>query len=122
MLLYEQETKKIIGAMIEVHTQLGCGFLEAVYQEALAIEFTLRKIPFEREKQLKLWYKGILLQKRYQADFVCFDKIIVETKATSALTSIDESQMINYLNVTDMKIGLLANFGQPSLVFKRFIH
>jgi len=120
--LYESETYKIIGAMMEVHKTLGCGFLEAVYQEALAIEFERQKIPFEKEKKLLLFYKGVQLEKFYVADFVCYDKIIVEIKALSALTATFESIMINYLKATKIKVGLLANFGELSLKYKRMIY
>jgi GxxExxY protein len=119
--LNENETYKIIGAMMEVHKTLGCGFLEAVYQEALAIEFELRGIPFEREKRLHVYYKDIQLQKCYEADFYCYDKIVVELKALSALTTVHDSILINYLKATNSKIGLLANFGEPSLKYKRLI-
>jgi GxxExxY protein len=120
--LYERETYQIIGAMMEVHKTLGCGFLEAVYQEALAIEFEKQKIPFVKEKKLLLFYKGIQIEKFYIADFICFDKIIVELKALSALTSTHDSIMINYLKATKLKVGLLANFGERSLKHKRLIY
>jgi GxxExxY protein len=121
-LLYAKETDKIIGAFFAVHSELGCGFLEAVYQEALAIELKLRGIPFEQEKKLLIEYKGITLNKFYVADFVCYGKIIVETKALSALTSEHEAQLLNYLKATGLSIGLLANFGEKSLKFKRMIY
>jgi|ERR1035437_1382234 GxxExxY protein len=120
--LYESETYQIIGAMMEVHSTLGCGFLEAVYQEALAIEFELRNIPFEREKKLLLFYKGFQLEKFYVPDFVCFGHIIVELKALSALTSTHDSIMINYLKGTTLKVGLLGNFGEKSLKHKRLVY
>ena len=119
--LYESETYQIIGAMMEVHKILGCGFLEVVYQEALAIEFQKRNIPFEKEKKLLLFYKGVQLEKFYVPDFLCFDKIIVELKALSALTTVHDSIMINYLKATRMRVGLLANFGEKSLKHKRII-
>jgi len=120
--LYESETYKIIGAMMEVHKTLGCGFLEAVYQEALAIEFEKQKIPFVKEKKLLLFYKGIQLEKFFVADFVCYDKIVVELKALSALTTTHDSIMINYLKATKLKVGLLSNFGELSLKYKRMIY
>jgi len=120
--LYKNETYSIIGAAMEVHKTLGAGFLEAVYQEALEKEFLLREIPFEREKQLKIWYKGEELSKYYVADFVCYDHIIVETKALSALIDEHLSQVINYLKATRNEIGLLINFGQESLAYKRVIY
>ena len=120
--LYEEETYKILGACFEVHKTLGHGFLEAVYQEALEMEFQLRNIPYQREKMLYINYKGRQLKKHYVADFVCYDKIIIETKAISDLTSKDESQILNYLKVTNFKLGLLINFGKPSLQKKRIIN
>ena len=107
---------------MEVHSMLGCGFSEAVYQEALAIEMTERGIPFELEKLIQIDYKGKVLKKYYQADFVCYDKIILELKALSALTSEHESQLLNYLKATGLKLGILINFGEKSLVYKRFIY
>jgi GxxExxY protein len=121
-MLYEEYTKEIIAAFYEVHKQLGCGFLEGVYQEALALEFSLRKIPFQREKKLNISYKGFELDKCYQADFICYDKIIVELKALSALSSEHDAQVLNYLKVTGLKVALLVNFGEQSLKFKRFIY
>ncbi len=121
-LVYKTESYKIIGAAMEVHRQLGNGFLEAVYQEALAIELELRDIPFVREQKLEVKYKGRLLSTFYVADFVCYDTIIVEIKALSELSGIHESQVINYLNTTGMKLGLLINFGSESLEYKRLLH
>ncbi len=120
-LIYEQETYKIIGAAMEVHSTLGSGFLEAVYQEALAIEFEKRSIPFKKEKRLEISYKDQKLSKYYEADFICYDKIIVETKAIKELSGIDEAQVINYLKATGLKIGLLINFGAESLEHKRLL-
>jgi GxxExxY protein len=119
--LYEQETYKIIGAAMEVHSVLGCGFLEAVYQEALEKEFSLQDIPYKREVTLPIYYKDKLLQKTYIADFVCFEKIIVELKALSNLTNEHLAQVLNYLKATKLKLGLLINFGKPSLEYKRII-
>ena len=121
-LIYKTESYKIIGAAMEVHRQLGNGFLEAVYQEALAIELELRNIPFVREQKLDVKYKGQLLSTFYVADFVCYDTIIVEIKALSELSGNHESQVINYLNATGMKLGLLINFGSESLEYKRLLH
>ncbi|MDR1632758.1 MAG: GxxExxY protein [Dysgonamonadaceae bacterium] len=118
---FEEETYKIIGAAMEVHRELGCGFLEAVYQEALELEFQTKNIPYEREKRLKIYYKGKELSKFYVADFVCFDSIIVETKALSGITNEHYSQIINYLKATKIEIGLLINFGEKSLTNKRVI-
>ena len=121
-LLYKEEAYRIIGACMEVHKELGCGFLEAVYQEALELELDQQDIPFEREKVLKIHYKGYQLAKEYVADFVCFDKIILEIKALSSLTSEHEAQVLNYLKTSNFKLGLLVNFGQASLQYKRFVY
>lgn len=121
-LLYKEEVYNIIGAAMEVHSVLGCGFSEAVYQEALAIELTERGIPFEQEKLIQIDYKGKVLKKYYQADFVCYDKIILELKALSALSPEHESQLLNYLKATGLKLGILINFGEKSLVYKRYIY
>lgn len=115
------ETYSIIGAAMEVHRELGCGFLEAVYQEALAIEFLKREIPYEKEKQIIIQYKGDDLETTYRADFVCYGSIIIELKALSALTSIEQSQVINYLKATGLKRALLINFGKEKLEYKRMV-
>ena len=117
----DPQTFAIIGAAMEVHTQLGHGFLEGVYQEALAIEFSLRSIPFERESEIPISYKGKLLSCNYRADFVCFGEVIVELKALSALTSVEEAQVLNYLKATGYQRALLINFGAPSLQTKRLV-
>ncbi len=117
----DTKTYRIIGAAMEVHRILGPGFLEAVYQEALAIEFTLRNIPFRSEVYLPIHYKDHLLKKKYRADFLCFEQIIVELKAICKLSGIDASQIIHYLNATKFKKGLLLNFGAESLEYKRFV-
>lgn len=106
---------------MEVHRELGCGFLEPVYQEALGLELELRNLPFNPQVLLDVHYKGRKLECEYRPDFICFDSIVVEIKALSKLTSIEEAQIINYLKVTGMEIGLLLNFGTPSLEYRRFI-
>jgi len=111
MLLYSDESYKINGAAFQVYNTLGHGFLEAVYQEALEIEFKKRNIPYEREKELKIVYDGIELKQTYKADFVCFGKIIVELKAVSTIDDAHRSQVYNYLHATGHKLGLLYNFG-----------
>ena len=120
-LIYKDETYKIIGAAMEVHKELGAGFLEPVYQEAFELELQKQNIPYEREKLLNIFYKGTKLKKHYSADFVCYDKIIVELKALSLLSSDNESQILNYLKTTSHKLGLLINFGTKSLQYKRLI-
>ena len=120
-LVYKEEVYDIVGAAMEVHRVLGNGFLEAVYHEALAVELTERGIPFEREKDILIYYKKVLLKKSYKADFVCYNKIILELKALSSLTGEHESQLLNYLKATGFKVGLLINFGQKSLIYKRFV-
>ena len=105
-----------------VHRELGCGFLEAVYQEALTREFTEAGIPFKSEVPLKINYKGSPLQKEYIADFVCYDKIIVELKAVAKITDIHKCQVRNYLKATGYKLGILANFGDMSLDTARVIN
>lgn len=110
-IIYKEESDHIIGACLEVYNELGCGFLEAVYQEALAVELERQEIPFVREKGLRIEYKQRVLQTRYRADFIAFDKIIIEIKATDALVSNDSSQVLNYLNATNYKLGILVNFG-----------
>ena len=120
-MIYKDEVYNIIGAAMSVHSELGYGFLEPVYQEALEIEFQIREIPFEREKQLPVFYKNYLLDKKYFADFICYDKIIVELKATSGIISEHISQTINYLNATKNRLGLIINFGEKSLTYQRII-
>ena len=120
-LIYKEESYKIIGACMEVHKELGCGFLEPVYQEALSLEFQRQSISYISEKELDIFYKGEKLNKKYFADFVCYDKIILELKALDKLTKNHESQVINYLKAAKFKLGLLVNFGENSLVYKRLV-
>jgi GxxExxY protein len=120
-LLHKEKTYQIIGAAMEVHNELGCGFLEAVYQEAFEIELQIQKIPYEREKLLGIVYKNRLLKKNYSADFFCFGNIIVELKAISSITTADEAQTLNYLKATGMELGIILNFGSKSLQNKRLI-
>ena len=104
---------------MDVYHRLGIGFAEPIYQEALEIEFELRNIPFEREKWLQVNYKGRQLKKEHKADFLCFGQIIVELKAQTVLTTIDWSQVINYLKASNLRIGLLFNFGHPRFLEKK---
>ena len=121
-LILKQEVYDIVGCAIEVHNQLGPGFLESVYQEALEIEFKEQGIPYIKENELNVFYKGIRLKKKFSADFVCYNSIIVELKALSQFTGKHESQVLNYLKATNFKVGLLINFGTPSLEHKRFVN
>lgn len=106
---------------MEVHRALGCGFLEAVYQEALAREFEMQGIPYVREQPLAIGYKGVPLGIGYRADFVCFGEIIVELKALQSISGIEEAQLLNYLKAANLKRGMLLNFGTASLQHKRMV-
>ena len=119
MLLYEEETGKIIKACMNVFNELGNGFLEAVYQEALAIEFEYMNIPFVREAKIEIQYKGRKLEREYFADFICYDDVIVELKCVSKLVNAHKAQVINYLHGTKKAVGLLVNFGASSLKWER---
>jgi GxxExxY protein len=121
-LIYKEESYKIIGACFEVYKEMGCGFLEPVYQECLEKELTLQGIPFDAQKIVALNYKGQKLDKVYKPDFFCYDKIIVEIKAVSKLNNEFRAQIINYLNATNMRLGLLINFGHfPKIEHERFV-
>ena len=119
MLLYKDLTDRILKAAYQVHNELGCGFLEKVYQEALAIQMTEMNIPFEREKHLNVFYHGKCLQCDYIADFVVDDKVILELKAVTEMDNVFKAQTINYLKITGYKVGFLMNFGQEEFQFKR---
>ncbi|HUR97382.1 MAG TPA: GxxExxY protein [Pyrinomonadaceae bacterium] len=118
-LVYEDDTYAIIGAAMDVYYRLGCGFLEPVYQEALELELGLRSIPFASQTRLPIRYKDFQLKKRYRADFVCFNKIIVEIKAQSALVAVDWAQLLNYLKASEFRVGLLFNFGSSVTLEKK---
>ena len=121
-LIYKDEVYQIIGAAIEVYNQLGNGFLEAVYQDALVLELRLRKIAFQEQTLLELTYKGQTLRHTYVPDLIMFDKIVVELKAISMLGPNEEAQLLNYLKTAGMRLGLLINFGaQRRLEWKRMI-
>ena len=121
-ILYREESYAIQGAIFDVYREMGCGFLEAVYQECLEREFTMRAIPFNAQHTLELTYKGEPLRQVYKPDFTCYDKIIVELKSVSMLLPDHEAQLLNYLKATGMRVGLLVNFGShPKAIVKRFI-
>jgi GxxExxY protein len=122
-LFLKDEVYAMIGAAMEVHSILGPGFLEAVYQEAYEIELGLRQIPFTSQKQLLLSYKGIRLKKEYQADIVGYSQIIAELKALDHLSGKEEAQLLNYLKATGLKVGVLINFGSHGkLEWRRFVY
>ena len=121
-LLLKQECYHVVGAAMAVYNTLGPGFLEAVYQEAMEIELAMRAIPFEPQKELRIFYKDQLLRKMYIADFLAFEKVIVEIKALDRLTSREEAQMLNYLKATGLSVGVLINFGcAGKLDWKRMV-
>ena len=121
--IYPEESFEITGAAMAVYNNLGCGFLESVYQEALEIEFQRRGIPYKSECDLDIYYDGILLRKTFRADFVCYGKIIVELKAVSALDDGNRAQMRNYLKATNLRLGLLINFGETKgIVIERRVN
>ncbi len=121
-LIFKEESYEIMGACFNVYKTMGCGFLESVYQECLEIEFEYQGIPFSSQKELKLAYRKIVLKQTYKPDFISFDRIIIEIKATSKLIKEHEAQVINYLNATEFKLGILVNFGHyPKLEYKRLV-
>ena len=121
-LVLKEECYRIVGACFEVHKDKGCGFLEAVFQECLELELGWQEIPFEAQKPLSLTYKGHPLQQRYKADFVCFDSVLVELKAVEKLADEHRAQVLNYLNATGLRLGILVNFGHhPQLEWERIV-
>lgn len=120
--IYKDESYVIIGRCMEVHNQLGHGFAEVIYKDALTMEFLNEGIDYEREKEYDVVYKGPILPRKYYADFVVFDKIILEVKCVATLTDEHYSQVINYLKVSENKLGLLVNFSRNKLETKRIIY
>ncbi len=121
VLIEEEKTRKLIACFFEVYNHLGAGFIESVYKDALALEFNIREIPFEKEKLLYTYYKSIKLDKHFLLDFLCFDSVIIEVKAVSSILPIHKMQLHNYLKASNLKVGLLVNFGETSLKFERVI-
>jgi GxxExxY protein len=119
-LLLKEEVYAIVGAALEVANELGCGFLEAVYQEALEIELAARGLPFEPQKLITIDYKGRTLSRTYTADLICYGTIVVELKALKGITHLEDAQLLNYLRATGLPLGLLINFGAPRLEWRRF--
>lgn len=117
----DEQTYAIIGAAMAVHNELGCGFLEAIYQDALEVEFKKLGIPFEREPKLDVYYKGEKLNSFYRTDFLCYDEVIVETKALNRMSGTEEAQVINQLKASKLHKALLINFGMPKLDYKRMV-
>ena len=121
-IIFKEESYKIIGICMNIHSTLGNDFLEAVYCEVLEKEFVKNNIPYQREVKLDLFFNGEKLDKKYKADFICFDNIILEIKAVSFIHENFTKQTLNYLKATDKKLGLLINFGEKSLKYKRIIN
>ena len=120
-IILREESYKIVGICMEIHTHLGMGFKEAVYKDALEVEFKSQSLPFVREKQFKIEYKGIVLSHKYYADFIVFDSIILEVKSTNFIIDSFIAQTINYLKASGIKLGIIANFGERSLTYKRVV-
>ena len=120
-IIYKEESFKIIGLCMEVHNNLGKGFLEIVYKDALEYEFNKNNIPYEREKEYEVNYKDIILPHKFYSDFVVFDKIILEVKGTAGTANEHIAQTLNYLKVSGCKLGILVNFGELSLQYKRVV-
>ncbi|MCF8219505.1 MAG: GxxExxY protein [Bacteroidales bacterium] len=121
-IIYKEESYKIIGACMRVHSKLGPGFLESVYSEALEVEFKKDDIPYSKEKKLTVYYGDQPLNKYFRADFVCYDSIIVELKATNYTVEANKSQTLNNIKAAKYKLGLLVNFGMPSLKYYRLVN
>src|SRR5690606_18085272 len=121
-IIFKEESYQIVGACMRVHAELGPGFLEAVYQEALERELKQGNIPFKRQVKLSLFYKEEKLKKYYIGDFLCYDKIVLELKALQFLHATTNDQLRNYLRATNLRLGMVINFGKPSLEYKRILN
>ena len=122
-IIYKEESFNIQGAIFEVYREIGCGFLESVYQECLETELRSRNIPFESQKELKLFYKGREIKQTFKPDLICYDKIIIELKAIKEISKVHKAQLVNYLKTSGMKVGLLVNFGNyPKASINRFVN
>jgi len=120
-IIFKEESYKIIGLCMEVHRQLGMGFKEVVYKDALEIEFEKNNVPFQREKQFKIEYKEIVLRHKYTADFIAYDKIILQIKSASFIVDNFIAQTINYLKASGLQLGIIGNFGEKSFTYKRIV-
>lgn len=120
-IIFKDESYKLIGICMEIHTELGMGFKENVYKDALEIEFRSNTIPYCREKQFKIEYKGIVLPHKYFADFIVYDQIILEVKSSAFIVNNFVAQTINYLKASGLKLGIIANFGEKSFTHKRIV-
>ncbi|MGI8601039.1 MAG: GxxExxY protein [Chitinophagaceae bacterium] len=120
-IIFKDESYQIVGLCMEVHRQLGMGFREVIYKDALEIEFRENNLPYQREKLYKIEYKGIILPHKYKADFIVFDQIVLEVKSTSLIVDSFVAQTINYLKASSLKLGMIVNFGEKSLNFKRVV-
>ena len=118
----DTETYAIIGAAMMVHREMGCGFLEAVYQEAFEKELQIQAVPYKREVELPVYYRDVRLKAYYKADFICFDTVIIELKALPKISGTEEAQVINYLKASGKNKALLINFGAQQLQFKRLVY
>jgi GxxExxY protein len=120
-LIFKEESYKIVGVCMEVHRSLGLGFKEAVYKDALEVEFKNQQIPFIREKQYRIEYKGVILPHKYYADFIIYSSIILEVKSTAFIIDNLVAQTINYLKASGIRLGIIANFGERSFTYKRVV-
>ena len=120
-ILYKEESYEILGACMKIHSALGSGYKEVIYQDALEVELFNRKIPFDKEKKYRVIYEGVTLKHHFVADFIVYENIIIELKATKEIVNPFIAQTINYLKASGLKLGMIINFGLPSLEYKRII-